>query len=311
MLQNNPNRPHRASIAKANGIELAFDSFGDQSNEAILLISGLGTQMIRWTEPFCESLAARSYHVIRFDNRDAGLSTHLDKVPAPEIGALAAALMSGKKPEVPYSLHDMATDAVALLDALSIRWAHVVGRSMGGMIAQVMACEFPERVLSLTSIMSGTGNPALPQAAPEVMALMSTPKPNPTDDPEGFLSQSLTFARRIAGTGTVFDEATQTDLIVEEARRSHDPAGGARQLAAMATAGDRRSRLSKISVPTVVIHGTDDPLILPACGEDTAASIPGAELLLIDGMGHDLPAAFHEKIIDAIDWNARRGKHVA
>lgn len=294
------------SIAKANGIELAYDSFGDEGNEAILLIAGLGTQMIRWTDAFCTALVARGYRTVRFDNRDAGLSTHLDTLPAPDFAALAAALMAGKTPDVPYTLHDMTEDAVGLLDALSIERAHVVGRSMGGMIAQSVASEFPERVLSLTSIMSSTGNPALPQAAPEVMALMERPKPDPTADPDGFLSQSLTFARCIAGPVAAFDEAAQVELALEEARRCYDPVGGARQLAAMATAGDRRGRLASISAPTLVIHGTDDPLIPPACGEDTAASIPRAELMLIDGMGHDLPSALHDRIIDAIDRTARR-----
>lgn len=296
------------NTAKANGVDLAYDGFGDERSAAILLISGLGAQMIRWTEPFCAALAARGYRVIRFDNRDAGLSTHLDALPAPDFGALAAALMAGGRPETPYTLRDMAEDAIGLLDALSIDRAHVVGRSMGGMIAQEMACAFPDRVLSLTSIMSSTGNPALPRAAPEVMALLSGPKPDPAADPEGFLSHSLAFARRIAGGGAVFDEAAHAALSLEEARRAYDPAGGARQLAAMAVAGDRRDRLAAISVPTLVVHGTDDPLIPPACGEDTAASIPGAALLLVEGMGHDLPPAFHDRIIEAIDRTARRAR---
>lgn len=292
--------------AKSRKGRLAYKSFGDESNVVVLLISGLATQMVRWTEAFCTALAARGYRVIRFDNRDAGLSTHFDAVPAPDFRALAAALMAGKMPEVPYTLDDMTADAVALLDASSIDQAHVVGRSMVGMIAQGMAVEFPHRVLSLTSIMSSTGNPALPQAAPEVMALMNGPKPDPVADPEGFVAQSLAFARRIAGTGSRFDAAAQAAMALEEARRSYDPAGGARQLAAMATAGDRRDRLALISVPTLVVHGIDDPLILPACGEDTAASIPRAELLLIDGMGHDMPHAFHARIIDGINHVARR-----
>ncbi len=294
------------ATARANGVDLAYDRFGGGDGETILLIAGLGTQMIRWSDPFCTALAARGYSVIRFDNRDAGLSTHLDDVPAPDFAALAADLMAGRRPDVPYSLHDMAADAVALLDALSVGKAHVVGRSMGGMIAQIMASGFPARVLSLTSIMSGTGNPALPQAAPEVMALMTAPRPDPSTDPDAFVARSLAFARRIAGSGAPFDEDAQAALIREEAGRSHDPAGAGRQLAAMATAGDRRAQLSRIAAPTLVIHGADDRLILPACGADTAASIPGARLLLIDGMGHDLPEPFHARIIDAIEETARR-----
>ncbi|WP_425050220.1 alpha/beta fold hydrolase [Psychromarinibacter sp. S121] len=291
-------------LAKTIGLELAYETFGE--GEAILLISGLGTQMIRWDDAFCGALAARGYCVIRFDNRDAGLSTHLSHEPAPDFGTLAAALMAGERPAVPYSLLDMATDAVGLLDALGVERAHVVGRSMGGMIAQCMATEFPDRVLSLTSVMSGTGNPAMPQAAPDVMALMQRPKPDPAADPEGFATASLAFARRIAGGGAEFDAVAQKALALEEARRAHDPAGFGRQLAAMATAGDRRAKLATLTLPVLVIHGADDPLIPPECGADTAASIPGAELLLVEGMGHDIPQPFHARIIDAIQGVARR-----
>lgn len=294
------------TIAKANGIDLAYDSFGDEADEAILLIAGLGTQMIRWTVPFCEALAACGYRVIRFDNRDSGHSTHFHHCPPPDFGALAAALMAGRRPEVPYTLHDMAADAIGLLDTLAIDRAHVVGRSMGGMIAQIMASEHPGRVLSLTSIMSSTGNPMLPQAAPVVMALMMRPAPDPVSDEDGFLAHKLTFAHRIAGSGHAFDAEAHRLLILEETRRAHDPGGAARQIAAMAVAGDRRSRLATITAPTLVIHGTDDPLILSACGRDTAASIPNADLMLIDGMGHDLPPALDHTVVEAINRTARR-----
>ncbi|MDF0603934.1 alpha/beta fold hydrolase [Psychromarinibacter sp. C21-152] len=262
--------------------------------------------MIRWSTPFTAALAARGYRVIRFDNRDCGLSTHLDALPAPDFGALAAALVAGERPAMPYSLTDMVNDALALLDALDIDRAHVVGRSMGGMIAQAMASEAPDRVLSLTSIMSGTGNPALPQADPEVMALMTRPRPDPAADPDGFLAHSLAFARRIAGSGSAFDPEAEGRLALQEARRARDPAGTARQLAAMATAGDRRDRLATIAAPTLVVHGTEDPLIPPDHGRDTADAIPGAELMLIDGMGHDLSATVQPRIVDAIDRTARR-----
>jgi pimeloyl-ACP methyl ester carboxylesterase len=294
------------TIVKANGIDLAYDSFGDGADEAILLIAGLGTQMIRWTVPFCEALAARGYRVIRFDNRDSGRSTHFHRCAPPDFGVLAAALRAGQRPEVPYTLHDMAADAIGLLDALAIGRAHVVGRSMGGMIAQIMASEHPERVLSLTSIMSSTGNPMLPQAAPDVMAMMMRPAPDPVSDEAGFLAHRLAFARRIAGTGHAFDEEAHRLLILEETRRAYDPNGSARQIAAMAVTGDRRSRLATITAPTLVLHGTDDPLILPACGRDTAASIPNADLMLIDGMGHDLPPGLDCAVIEAIVQTAKR-----
>lgn len=282
-------------------IELAYDEFGTRDAPVILLISGLGTQMIRWTGEFCAALAEQGYRIIRFDNRDAGLSTHLNDMPPPDFTALVGDIMAGRMPAVPYGLGDMAADAIGLMDALSIDRAHVVGRSMGGMIAQIMACDAPDRILSLTSIMSSTGNPSLPQAEPDVMAMMAQPKP----DPENFICSSLAFARRIAGDTQHFDEAAHRALLVAELQRSHDPAGAARQLAAMATAGDRRSNLAKLQLPALVIHGSKDPLIPPASGKDTAAAIPGAELLTLEGMGHDLPPEFFAPVIDAIHRTAR------
>ncbi|WP_223216029.1 alpha/beta fold hydrolase [Agrobacterium pusense] len=189
------------NIATTNGIELAWDSFGEANAEPILLIAGLGGQMIRWSETFCNRLAASGYRVIRFDNRDAGYSTHFTTSATPDFGALAAALGEGRRPDVPYTLYDMAADAIGLLDVLKITRAHVVGRSMGGMIAQILASDHADRVISLTSIMSSTGNPSLPQAKPDVMAMMIRPAPYPAVDPEGILAVRLAFARRISGTG--------------------------------------------------------------------------------------------------------------
>ncbi|MDI4643709.1 alpha/beta fold hydrolase [Cohnella hashimotonis] len=293
------------NIVKVNGVELAYDHFGYETDEAILLIAGLGTQMIRWTVPFCEGLAARGFRVIRFDNRDVGCSTHFSHYRTMDFAALATALMSGQRPDIPYTLDDMANDAIGLLDALSIDRAHIVGRSMGGMIAQIAASEYPERVLSLTSIMSSSGNPALPQASPEVMAMMTTPAPNPFEDEAGFLAHSLSFAKRIAGTGYPFEEDAYRALVLEEARRAYDPGSVGRQIAAIAVSGDRRPRLATIKAPTLVIHGADDPLFVPACGEDTASAIPGAEFMLIDGMGHDIPHQLYLVISDAIERTAR------
>lgn len=289
----------------ANGMRLAYDSFDHENDEAVLLIAGLGTQRIRWTSAFCETLAARGFRVIRFDHRDTGDSTHLTQYPTPNFNDLVAALMAGQRPQVPYTLYDMAADAVGLLDASHIDRAHVIGRSMGGMIAQMLASEHAERVLSLTSIMSSTGNPALPAASPEIMALMMRPAPSPMDDEAGFIAHSVTFARRIASTGDLFDEPAHRALVLEEIRQGHAPGGFARHVAAMAVAGDRRARLATIKAPTLVIHGADDPLILPACGEDTATSIPGAEFILIDGMGHELPPSTYATVIDAVARTAR------
>lgn len=277
------------------------DGFGDPANETVLLIPGLGSQRIRWTAAFCEALAARGgYRVLRFDNRDAGGSTHLSASALPDFADLASALAAGRRPAVPYTLEDMAADAIGLLDALGVARAHVVGRSMGGMIAQVLASDHADRVLSLTSIMSSTGDPALPQAAPDVLAMMTRPAPDPALDPGRFLASRLVFACRIAGTAWPFDEEVRHALLLEEARRSHDPAGTARQMAALAVAGDRRARLATIAAPALVLHGTDDPLIPPACSQDTALCIPGAIYRPIEGMGHDLSPELDRTVIDAI-----------
>ncbi|WP_339255590.1 alpha/beta hydrolase [Paenibacillus sp. FSL R5-0713] len=294
------------NILKVNYIDLAYDSFGNENDEAIILIAGLGTQMIRWSDSFCRLLAAKGFRVIRFDNRDVGCSTHFSHYPTLDFNALATTLMSGQRPDIPYTLDDMSKDTIGMLDALSIDRAHFVGRSMGGMIAQIIASDYPERVLSLTSIMSSTGNPALPQTSPEVMAMMTKPAPNPFEDEAGFLAQKLSFSKLIAGTGYPFEEDSYRALILEEIQRDYDPGSVGRQIAAMAVAGDRRPRLATIKVPVLVIHGVDDPLFHPACGRDTASAIPGAELMLVDGMGHDLPHQLYKVIADGIERTARR-----
>lgn len=296
---------------KANGITLSYDSFGDDSDETILLISGLGVQMIRWATSFCEALTSRGYRVIRFDNRDTGCSTHLTNHATPDFGELTALLASGKRPDVAYTLLNMADDAIGLLDALAIERAHFVGRSMGGMIAQIVACEHAGRVMSLTSIMSSTGNPSLPSASPEVMAMMMRQAPSPMEDEAGFLEHGVAFARLIAGRRFSFDEKAYRAVLLEEVRRSYDPGGFSRQIAAIAATGDRRSRLACIDAPTLVVHGTDDPLIPPDCGRETASLIPNAELLLIDGMGHDLPPELHHVIANGIERVARRASSAA
>lgn len=296
----------RSARLTANGVTLAYDSFGDGAAETILLIAGLGTQMIRWTDAFCRELVTRGYRVVRFDNRDTGRSTHFTEHGAMDFAALASALAKGRRPKLAYTLDDMASDALGLLDALSIRRAHIVGRSMGGMIAQILASEHPSRVLSLTSIMSTTGNPDLPSAGHDVMMMMMRPAPDPALDETGFLDHGVAFARRIAGTAHPFDEEACRALLWEEGRRGRAPGGFGRQLAAIGLAGDRRSRLAAIKAPTLVIHGTEDPLFPPACGEDTAASIPDAEMMLIPGMGHDLPPSLSRAIADAVEQTARR-----
>jgi pimeloyl-ACP methyl ester carboxylesterase len=295
---------------KTNGLIVEFDSFGSDGGELILLISGLGVQMVRWSVPFCDALASQGYRVIRFDNRDVGLSSHLDDAPVPELSVLAQALSRGERSTVPYSLRDMASDAVGLLDALEVEGAHVVGRSMGGMIAQVMASDHSDRVLSLTSIMSSTGNPDLPGPSSEAMATLTRRGPKPTEDEAGYLAQSIASARVIASPGFPFDESAQRAQALAEVKRAYNPAGFARQMAAMITGGDRRARLNTITAPTLVIHGAEDVLIPLAGGQDTAANIKDAKLVVIDGMGHDLPSEVHHTFAQAIIANAQRPREL-
>ena len=284
----------------ANGITLSYDSFGEAHAEVFLLVSGLGTQMIRWNDAFCEDLASHGFRVIRFDNRDAGGSTHFTQSPAPDFTVLAQAVAAHQKPNVPYTLHDMAADAIGLLDTLGIKRAHVVGRSMGGMIAQLLASLYPHRVLTLTALMSSTGNPTLPSAAPDVMALLTQPSPSLAEDTLGFLNHRLQFAKRIASPGYPFDETTQRTMILDEANLANDPTAFGRQLAAIVATGDLRPVLARIVAPTLVIHGTDDPLIPLACGKDIAAHISHATFMSIDGMGHDIPLELEHLIIQAL-----------
>jgi pimeloyl-ACP methyl ester carboxylesterase len=293
----------------ANGMHVCVESFGEADAETVLLIAGLGTQMIRWPTAFCQALSARGLRVVRFDNRDAGRSTHLSRSAPPDFRAVAGAVAAGLRPAVPYTLHDMAMDAVGLLDALGVKRAHLVGRSMGGMIAQIVAGIRPDRVASLTSIMSSTANPALPPASPEVMAVLGRPVPDPLLDEAGHVEHGLAVARLLAGPVYPIDERAWRALLREEARRAWNPAGFARQLAAIAATGDLRPMLAGLTVPAFVVHGTRDPLVPAECGRDTARSIPGAQLLMIEGMGHDLPPPLHGMVIDGVERNVRRARH--
>lgn len=284
--------------AKANGITLEYDVTGD--GEPLILIMGLGAQMTRWPQGFVDKLAAQGLKVIRFDNRDVGLSEKIEAAGLPDMPAIIQAIMSGQKPDVAYTLDDMAADAVGLLDALDIGRAHVVGASLGGMVAQLVAADHPHRTLSLTSIMSTTGNRALPPAAPEAMAVLNNRGPDPHEDLEGYLAHSARGASVIGSPAYPQDPAKQREDALASFRRAYYPPGFARQYAAAVACPDRRPKLATINTPTVVIHGAADPLVPLAGGQDTAASIPGAELKVIDGMGHDLPAPLFDEIIEAI-----------
>ncbi|MFF7469664.1 alpha/beta fold hydrolase [Streptomyces sp. NPDC008092] len=280
------------------GVSIAYDTFGDPSDPPVLLVMGFGAQMIAWHDDFCRALAGRGRHVIRYDNRDCGLSSRFDDHPV-DVGRFVAAVSSGDVPAavamVPYGLRDMADDGLGLLTALGIGRAHVVGASMGGMIAQTMAVTRPERVLTLTSMMSSTGESEYGQSTPEARAVLFSPKPA---DREGYVAaaeRELVWASRRYG-----DPAVLRELAARSYDRAYYPAGTGRQLGAMILAGSRAEALRGLRVPTLVIHGLDDTLIGVDGGRRTAELVPGAELLLVPDMGHDRPRELWPELIDAL-----------
>jgi pimeloyl-ACP methyl ester carboxylesterase len=291
----------RDEMAKANGIELAYQTFGERSDPALLLVMGLGAQLIHWPEEFCELLAGRGFFVVRFDNRDVGHSTKIDDAPVPD----PAAIVSGDLGGVRYTLDDMADDAVGLLDHLGIDAAHVAGASMGGMIAQTMAVRHPDRVLSLCSIMSTTGDLEVGQPTAEAVAVLLSPAPA---DREAYIDFHIKAFKAIGSPAFPADPEFMRWRAEATYDRSYYPDGFKRQLAAIYASGNRTGALGKISVPTVVIHGREDPLITVTGGEATARAIPGAELVVNDGMGHDVPPGVWDRIIGAIATNAERAQ---
>jgi pimeloyl-ACP methyl ester carboxylesterase len=291
------------SKAKANNIEIEYDTFGDPNSKPLLLIMGLGAQMIRWDVEMCEKLAERGFYVIRFDNRDVGLSTKFDEAGEPDLMKLFMAFQRGEKIEAPYTLNDMADDAVGLLDALNIEKAHIFGASMGGMIAQIIAYRHPSRVLSLTSIMSSTGNPDLPQPKPQALQVLLKPVP---EGREAIIEEGVNRLRIIHGSGFPFDERKARESVEASYDRSNYRPGYIRQLVAVIATGNRKAALSSIKVPTLVIHGKDDPLMPAEGGKDTAEAIPGAELLIIEGMGHSIPPEVWPRLFNAFTKNASK-----
>jgi pimeloyl-ACP methyl ester carboxylesterase len=290
----------------ANGIELEYVSYGPESAETVLLIMGLGAQMTRWPLPFIQLLVAKGYRVVTFDNRDVGLSAKFDAAGPADLPAAIAARMAGAPVPSAYTLADMADDAAGLLDALGIARAHIVGASMGGMIAQLVAARHPDKTLSLVSIMSSSGNPALPQARSEAMqALLGAPA---GDDFKALVEHTVRTLKLISSPAFPPDEQMLKRQAIADLNRSLYPAGTARQTVAVIAAGDRSGLLKNIVAPTVVVHGTDDILVPVEHGRDTAAAIPGAELREIAGMGHDLPAALFPQFVDAIDAAATRAR---
>lgn len=289
-------------MAKANGIELCYEIFGAPDAEPLVLIMGLGAQMIHWDDEFCQDLASRGFRVIRFDNRDIGQSTRMSGgKPLRPIELLKLRIFK-IAPEAPYKLWDMASDVIGLLDALGITKAHIVGASMGGMIAQEIAMQYPDRVLSLTSIMSSTGNPKLPQATREASAILLAPPPTTKEE---YLTRFGQTWKVLRGASFPLDEAKDLERAERTYARGLNPAGVGRQLRAILASGNRKDRLRSVKAPTLVIHGTIDPLVRVEAGKDTAASIPGAKLLLIEGMGHALPIPMWPTIIGAIAEHAQ------
>jgi pimeloyl-ACP methyl ester carboxylesterase len=285
---------------KANGLVFEVETFGFDRDPAALLIMGLGAQLTRWPVAFCKALEARGFYVIRYDNRDVGLSTKLHEASAPDM----AAIFSGTAAPA-YGLEDMATDAAQILDSLGVEKAHIIGASMGGMIAQLVAADHPDKTLSLTSIMSTTGNPALPPATPEAMAAL-TVRPPAEADLDALVDHAVRTQKAIGSPAHDYGAPEARALLRVELERSLYPEGFARQLAAIVANGDRREKLKTIAAPTAVIHGEVDLLVHPEAGRDTAGAIAGAELVIIPGMGHDLPPFVIDQVADIIARTAAR-----
>ncbi len=294
--------PHIA----ANGIELFYEDKGNPEHEPILLVMGLGAQMTLWPDEFVDALVGKGYRVIRYDNRDIGLSEKMEGARAPKPVWQVIRKRIGFPARVPYTLKDMADDGAGLLEALDIEKAHVVGASMGGMIAQLMAVHHGDKLTSLTSIMSTTGNPKLPQA--EKHAIDALVAPLASLDEEVVVAHGLNIARNIGSPGYPPDPERARERVLRGVRRSVYPPGLPRQLAAIIDDGDRRARLSRITTPTLVLHGEDDPLVKLEAGKDTAKHIPGAKLATIPGWGHDLPVELIEKLANQIALHAKAAR---
>ena len=276
-------------------MEIEYDTFGNPADQPLLLIMGFTAQMVAWEEEFCQQLVERGHFVIRFDNRDCGLSTKLHGVPSNSDAVVMAAMMETEMPQVAYTLSDMAADAASLLDHLNIERAHVMGASMGGMIAQTFAINYPHRTKTLISIMSQPGELTVGQATPEAMELIVTPAPNTRDEYIAFSPKwQLWQSKKYRSDEISFRNA------VRDFDRSNYPEGGPRQMAAIYASGSRAEGLQKLQVPTLVIHGIEDQLITPSGGERTAELIPNSTLLMVEDMGHDLPQPLWPLLVDAI-----------
>src|SRR3977135_1695682 len=292
-------------VTSANGIEIEYDDRGNRHHPVILLIMGLATQMIAWPEAFCDSLAAHGFRVVRFDNRDVGLSTKFEAAPPIDLSALLQRVMAGEKINPPYDLTDMAGDAVGLMDRLTIEKAHIVGASMGGMIAQIIASKYPDRVRSLVSIMSSSGDPGLPQAAPEARTPIMQARPD-GGNRELAVQHGMGIYRAIGSPGFPMSDSELRMKVGAAFDRSYYPSGVGRQFAAILANGSRVEMLKGLSVPTLVLHGADDPLVPVEAGRHTAALVPGSNLTVIPGMGHDIAAGLIPILVEAIAAHCRK-----
>ena len=286
------------TAVRANAIDIEYEAIGPRDGAPILLVMGLGMQLTAWPDQFCQGLVSRGFRVIRFDNRDAGLSTEMPAIGRFTTTALLAGAALRMPVRPPYRLADMARDVVGLMDALGIRRAHVVGASMGGMIGQIVAAEYQQRVKSLVSMMSTSGDPTLPGPAPRVLQALLRRRAR--RDAERGIVQTADFLRLIGSPGFPTGEAELRAKVERSVRRSYRPDGWTRQFIAIQSAGNRTQALRRIRAPTLVMHGADDPLIPAAAGRHTAANIPGARLKIIPGWGHDLPGALLPRLVDAI-----------
>jgi pimeloyl-ACP methyl ester carboxylesterase len=291
-------------IAKANGIEIAYEETGDRAAPAMLLIMGLGAPLTYWPDAFVEGLARQGFRLVRFDNRDFGLSTKFGDAPPVDLPVAFARLLRGEKIQAPYGLPDMARDGIGLMDALGIDKAHIVGVSMGGMIGQIIAADYGSRVRSLTSIMSTSGDPSLPPGKPEAVAVL-TMSPPPASDRAASIDYGVKCQRAIGSQSLPAPEADLRAKVARGFDRSDYFDGTPRQLLAVIVDGSRVELLKRIKTPTLVIHGTEDPLIPVEGGKDTASHIPGAELMLVPGMGHDFPAPLIGELVLAIAGRCR------
>lgn len=290
--------PAQPGRVRANGITIAYESFGDKNAEAIIMIQGTGATLLHYPAQLCEKLAAEGYHVIRFDNRDIGLSSKLDSLGTPDWKSIFPLIGTCKPAPLPYTLLDMAKDVIGMMDGFQISKANIVGASMGGAIAQLIAIHFPERVRTLTTLGASSGNPGLPKADQNAIAAMTTPPP--ATDNKDTLTRYLVHIYK--ALGAVDDDSVLRKRAMEHINRAWYPQGTARQAAAIIIADncDRRDLLSKIKIPTMIIHGKNDPLVKVDAAKELAKTIPGAQLCIIEGLGHDISLKYVDKIAECI-----------